>query len=212
LKQGDPAVYGRVGEEILYFRKRGFESVVVPGISSAIAGPMLAGIPVTQRGVAESVVVCTGVGRGGKLARLPGYVRSRTVVLLMGVARLDSLLETLMGSQIEENNKEEEGGRERGVREGDAYPANVPIAVIERASMPDQRVVFATLESVGEAMKSVGEQRPPGMIVIGWSVLALDGEGDVEVLTEDAKLDDARTRRWLGGARWSVREGFVKWD
>ncbi|KAG9052388.1 hypothetical protein FS842_009940, partial [Serendipita sp. 407] len=60
LKQGDPAVYGRVGEEILYFRRNGFESIVVPGITSALSGPSLAGISITQRGVAESMVLCTG--------------------------------------------------------------------------------------------------------------------------------------------------------
>ncbi|KAG8840307.1 hypothetical protein FRB91_006319, partial [Serendipita sp. 411] len=57
LKQGDPAVYGRVGEEILYFRRNGFESIVVPGITSALSGPSLAGISITQRGVAESMVL-----------------------------------------------------------------------------------------------------------------------------------------------------------
>ena len=96
LKQGDPMLYGRAGEEILYFRQFGFEAIVIPGISSAFAAPLLANIPVTQRGVAESLVICTGVGRKGKDVRLPGYERSRTLVVLMGVARLPQMLEALL--------------------------------------------------------------------------------------------------------------------
>ncbi|KIO15563.1 hypothetical protein M407DRAFT_210630, partial [Tulasnella calospora MUT 4182] len=85
LKQGDPFLYGRGGEEVLFFRAHGFEPLVIPGVSSALAGPLLAGIPVTQRGVAESLTVCTGVGRKGRDVDLPGYERSRTLVILMGV-------------------------------------------------------------------------------------------------------------------------------
>jgi uroporphyrin-III C-methyltransferase len=206
-------VYGRAGDEILYFRKHGFESIVIPGVSSAIAGPTFAGIPVTQRGVAESMILCTGVGRQGKPSRLPGYVRSRTLILLMGVARLDSLLQTLLDKDVDPN-----------LREGERYPSNLPIAIIERASMPDQRVVSATLETVSAAMMKIGEQRPPGMIVVGWSVLALHGDGDVEVL-DDAQVtsnetdveidirskDRLRIERWLGGQSWRISEGFNKW-
>jgi uroporphyrin-III C-methyltransferase len=206
-------VYGRAGDEILYFRKHGFESIVIPGVSSAIAGPTFAGIPVTQRGVAESMILCTGVGRQGKPSRLPGYIRSRTLVLLMGVARLDSLLKTLLDEDVDPK-----------LREGERYPSNLPIAIIERASMPDQRVVSATLGTISAAMTKIGEQRPPGMIVVGWSVLALHGDGDVEVLddakapTDDAKLDidvqakdKARVERWLAGESWRVSEGSNKW-
>src|ERR1700679_675870 len=136
LKQGDPTVYGRVGEEILYFRERGHESVVVPGISSALAGPVCAGIPITQRGAAESFVVCTGVGRQGQDVVLPGYQRTRTLVILMGVARIVQVLETLLTTRPE------------GKRDGSPYPAHTPIAIIERASMPDQRVITSTLTHI----------------------------------------------------------------
>ena len=83
LKQGDPYIYGRGGEELVACQNAGIECTVVPGISSAMAGPLMVGIPVTQRGAAESFVMCTGVGRGGKRVRLPGYERSRTMVVLM---------------------------------------------------------------------------------------------------------------------------------
>ncbi|KAF5357577.1 hypothetical protein D9758_007455 [Tetrapyrgos nigripes] len=208
LKQGDPVVYGRAGEEVLYFRERGFEPIVIPGVSSALAGPTFAGIPVTQRGVAESFMVCTGVGRKGKEVQLPGHERGRTLVILMGVARLVQVIGALLETYPSMSSSED--GERR--RTGAAYPAHLPIAVIERASMPDQRVIESTLENVIRALESVGEQRPPGIIIVGWSVLALWAKGDVEVLSEGAEADDAkRVKRWLGGEGspdWRVREGL----
>jgi uroporphyrin-III C-methyltransferase len=95
------------------------------------------------------------------------------------------------------------------------YPPYTPIAIVERASMPDQRVLVSTLRDVVTALDSVGEQRPPGIMVIGWAVLALWGTGDVEVLDEGAEKDDeARVTRWLGqDACWRVKEGMPDdWD
>lgn len=198
LKQGDPTVYGRVGEEILYFRERGYECVVVPGISSALAGPVCAGIPITQRGAAESFIVCTGVGRQGQDVVLPGYERTRTLVILMGVARITQVLETLLTE------------REVGRRDGPPYPTYMPIAIIERASMPDQRVITSTLAHITTALESNGSQRPPGMIVVGWSVLSLWGSGDVTILNKGAEQDDkSRVERWLGGQSWRVNGGLT---
>ncbi|KAF8481704.1 tetrapyrrole methylase [Russula ochroleuca] len=198
LKQGDPTVYGRVGEEILYFRERGYESVVVPGISSALAGPVLAGIPITQRGAAESFIVCTGVGRQGQDVVLPGYERTRTLIILMGVARIGQVLETLLTPHT------------AGRRDGPPYPAHTPIAIIERASMPDQRVITSTLTHITTALESNGSQRPPGMIVVGWSVLSLWASGDVTILNKGAEQEDeSRIERWLGGQSWRVIEGFI---
>lgn len=198
LKQGDPTVYGRAGDEILYFRSQGFEAIVVPGVSSALAGPIFAGVPVTQRGAAESFIVCTGVGRGGKGVKLPGYERSRTLIILMGIARLGGVLDALQNPDLPPEK-----------RDGAAYPWYTPIAIVERATMPDQRTVFSTLRDVGAALESVGEQRPPGMIVVGWSVLCLWKQGDVSVLDsggEDA--DEARVRVWLEGKLWRTMEGL----
>ncbi|KAI0053399.1 uroporphyrin-III C-m [Auriscalpium vulgare] len=197
LKQGDPTVYGRAGEEVLYFRAHGFESVLIPGVSSALAGPVFAGIPVTQRGAAESFTVCTGVGRQGKEVTLPGYERARTLVVLMGVARLTQVLDTLLSPECAR-------------RAGTSYPAHTPIAIIERASMPDQRVIASTLVHIGAALESAGPQRPPGMIIIGWAVPALWGDGELTVLDEGAESRDGeRVRRWLDGKRWRVTEGFI---
>jgi uroporphyrin-III C-methyltransferase len=193
LKQGDPFVYGRGGEEVLYFREGGFESTVIPGVTSAIAGPEMMGIPVTQRGVSEGMILCTGVGRAGKSVNLPGYVKPRTAVVLMGVARIGMIVSTL-------TDPESTG------REGTPYPLHLPIAVVERASSPDQRVIVSTLANIAEAVKSV-EERPPGMMVIGWSVLALEGKGRVDVL--DDGVDEMEVvKGWMGGDRWRIREGL----
>ena len=209
LKQGDPSIYGRAGEEVLYFRSHGFEPLVVPGVSSAIAAPTFAGIPVTQRGVSESFAVCTGVGRQGKEVRLPGYERSRTLSILMGVARLGEVVDALLGySHGAPGGDAKEAPRNEGRRDGSPYPPNVPIAIIERGSMPDQRVLVSTLADICVALESLGAQRPPGMIVVGWSVLALHGPGDLSVLDEGERGDEDRVKRWLGGHRWRVLEGI----
>jgi uroporphyrin-III C-methyltransferase len=80
--------------------------------------------------------------------------------------------------------------------------------------MPDQRVVCSTLKNMGNAMDSAGEQRPPGMIVVGWSVLSLWGDGDMKILDEDAADHDGpRVRRWLDEQPWRIQEGVDdKWE
>ncbi|KAG8933443.1 hypothetical protein FRC02_011821 [Tulasnella sp. 418] len=212
LKQGDPFLYGRGGEEVLYFRSQGFEPLVIPGISSALAAPLTSGIAVTQRGVAESLLICTGVGRQGRDVELPGYQRQQSLSILMGVARLAQLVEAL--TDIPDGDK---GGQ----RKGDPYPLHLPVAIIERSSCPDQRVVFSTLSNVVSAMENCGEQRPPAMIFVGWAAMALSGSGDLAVLDDAAKFsgkdliarDVDRVSRWLGPHGVIVREGLQDtWD
>lgn len=178
-------MYGRGGEEVVHFRQHGYEAVVVPGISSAMSAPLMAGIPVTQRGASDSYLLCTGVGRGGRALSVPSYVRARTLVILMGVARLPELVASLT---------------ELG------YPPIVPVAIIEQASSPSQRVIMSTLKDIVSAYSMAGEQRPPGMIVVGWTILSLQGQsGDMSVLDEDGELhDEDRVRRWLHG-RLSIK-------
>nr|XP_031858315.1 uroporphyrinogen-III C-methyltransferase [Kwoniella shandongensis]KAA5525387.1 uroporphyrinogen-III C-methyltransferase [Kwoniella shandongensis] len=194
LKQGDPFVYGRGGEEVLYFREHGFESVVIPGISSALAAPLMMNIPVTQRGVAESLVMCTGVGRQGKAVQLPGYVKSRTLLMLMGVARINQIIQVLTDS-------------EASGRDGVAYPKHLPIGIIERASSPDQRVILSTLGGIEEALRKVDE-RPPGMMVVGWAALCLEGTGRVDVLDRGVEDEAQIVGEWLGDESYKIREGL----
>lgn len=133
---------------------------------------------------------------------LPGYSRSRTLVILMGVARLQEIVKCLLDDSPEQTR-----------RYGTAYPAITPIAIIERGSMPDQRVISSTLKDVIRALECSGEQRPPGMMVIGWAVLSLYGEGDVTVLDDSG--DEDRVKKWLpaGTGGWRVEEGLpAGWD
>ena len=185
-------LYARASSEIEYFTAHGFPPVVIPGLSSALAAPLSAGIPVTARGVAESVAICTGVGKGGKIGRIPPYERATTVLVLMGVARLTEIV--------------------RGMME-DNYPNHLPTCIIERGTMPDQRVVRSTLGGIVEAMSDsrVGAQRPPGMMVIGWACLGITG--GAEGVSEDegdglTNRDLERVGRWLGGERFVVVEGL----
>lgn len=205
LKQGDPFIYGRGGEELLFFRSHGIETLIVPGISSALAAPLLCNIPVTQRGVADSLILCTGVGRAGKTSIMPGYKRSRTLIVLMGVARIGELITALTS-----NTAVVVGTR----READVYPEHLPIALIERGSCRDQRMVLSTLSRIEGAIERVGDQRPPGMLVIGWSCLALEGATGNVTVTEPAGMqageqgDLERVNAVLGEQGYLVREGI----
>ncbi|AQZ14876.1 MET1 (YKR069W) [Zygosaccharomyces parabailii] len=151
LKQGDPYIFGRGGEEYTYFSQHGFEPVVLPGLSSALASTVVSRIPATQRNVADQVLVCTGTGRKGALPQIPEYVTSRTTIFLMALHRADVLVRELLNHQ---------------------WDPKVPVAIVERASCPDQRVTRTQLKYVSEVVEEIGS-RPPGLLVVGHSVAAL---------------------------------------
>ncbi|KAI0116647.1 uroporphyrin-III C-methyltransferase [Hypoxylon sp. NC0597] len=194
LKQGDPYIYGRGGEEVEYFRQHGLgdKVVVLPGVTSALSAPLFAAIPPTQRDVADQVLVCTGTGKKGKAPTPPEYVASRTVVFLMALHRIGGLVEELTRHLETETSVLKE---EAGVEAANAnttprrtlWPRNTPCAVIERASCPDQRVIRTTLDRVVEAIEQEGS-RPPGLLVVGRACEFLN------------KLEKGRA--------WSVEEGF----
>jgi uroporphyrin-III C-methyltransferase len=149
LKGGDPFLFGRGGEELEALREHGIPVELVPGVTSAIAVPGCAGIPVTHRGFASQVTFVTGHEDPTKessamdwkqLAASPG-----TLVILMGVRQLPSIAAQL---------------RAHGMA------ATVPVAVIERGLQPDQRVTTGTLGDIAEKARSRGV-RPPAVIVIG---------------------------------------------
>ena len=100
LKQGDPFVYGRGGEEVAFFRRHGLAEAdggiaVLPGVTSALSAPLFAGVPVTQRDVADQILVCTGTGKKGRAPDPPGYRAGRTVVFLMALHRIAGLVAEL---------------------------------------------------------------------------------------------------------------------
>lgn len=187
LKQGDPYIYGRGGEEFEYFRKEGYGEVisVLPGITSALSAPLFVGIPATQRSVSDQVLICTGTGRKGKPTVPPEYVETRTVVFLMALHRINALVADLITYDSIDAKVEREDGTVDESRK--LWPKTTPCAVIERASCPDQRVIRTTLEFVGAAIEEEGS-RPPGLLVLGKSC---------EVLYKTDK-----------GRKWVVEEGF----
>lgn len=141
LKGGDPYVLGRGGEERLACEAAGVRVEVVPGVTSAIAVPAAAGIPVTHRGVATGFTVVTG---HADIPRLPTG-GDHTLVVLMGVATLPRTVELL-------------------VRHGRSI--DTPVAVIERGCTPEQRVLTATLADVVDGVTEAGIDSP-AVVVVG---------------------------------------------
>ena len=157
LKGGDPFVFGRGSEEAAACREAGVPVYVVPGVSSAIAGPAAAGIPVTARGLARSFAVVTAhtAGPDGELPDLRGLAAVDTLVVLMGRASLPALAAQLILA-----------GRDPGT----------PAACIQSATTPEQRVTRAPLATIADAADRDGLQNPV-VTVIG-AVAAL---GDAEI-------------------------------
>lgn len=141
LKGGDPFVLGRGGEEAAYCRAHGVSVEVVSGVTSAISVPAAAGIPVTHRSVATGFSMATG---HDELCELPARA-DHTLVLLMGVGRLERNTATLLG---------------RGLA------ADTPVAIIERGYSPDQRVTIGDLGTIAATATRIGVANP-AVIVIG---------------------------------------------
>jgi len=146
LKGGDPFVYGRGHEELEYAVAKGIDVEVIPGISSSIAAPSAAGIPLTKRNVNESFWVVTGMLASGQISDDIYYAAksSATVIVMMGVTKLDQIASIF--SEI------------RG--------ADEPIAVVRYATWAEQEIVSGT---VGEISRMVNEKAisSPAVIVIG---------------------------------------------
>jgi uroporphyrinogen III methyltransferase/synthase len=149
LKGGDPFVFGRGGEEAETLRAAGIPFEVVPGVTAGVAAPAYAGIPVTHRDAASAVAFVTGHEDPAKpesaldwaaLAAFPG-----TIVVYMGVRQLGAIADRLQA-----------GGRD---------PAQ-PAAVIERGTLPGQRIVTATLDTIAARAREEGI-RAPAVAVFG---------------------------------------------
>lgn len=149
LKGGDPFVFGRGGEEVEVLRDNGLEVEVVPGITSAIAAPTVAGIPLTERTITSHFTVVTGHEDPTKedsgidwkkLAKFGG-----TLVVLMGITKLEDIANTLI-----------KGGRD----------PSTPVATIEQATLPGQKVVIGNLENIAARIRDA-DIKPPGTTIIG---------------------------------------------
>jgi len=156
LKGGDPFVFGRGSEEAQALNDASVAFEVVPGITSGIAAPAYAGIPVTHRGLSTSVTFVTGHEDPSKphsqtnwsaLAKAGG-----TIVLYMGTKTLKTIASTLIKNGM---------------------PAEIPAAAIQWGTHPKQRTVVATLESIAERAEKE-KLTAPVIIVVGWSVVLRD--------------------------------------
>ena len=149
LKGGDPTVFGRGGEEMVVLANNGIPFEVVPGITSAIAGPEAAGIPVTHRDHVSSVSFVTGHEDPTKAESMVDWEAlantGGTIVVLMGVGKLPDYAAELRRFGMD---------------------PETPVALIERATWPDQRVATGTLETIVDVRDSQGIE-PPAITVIG---------------------------------------------
>jgi len=153
LKGGDPFVFGRGSEEAAACRAAGVPVYVVPGVSSAIAAPAAAGIPVTARGLARSFAVVTAhlSGTAGEAADVSGLAGVDTLVILMGRSGLAALAAQLV-----------EEGR----------PGDTPAACIQSATTSRQRVTRATLATIAEAADRDGLENPVVTVIGAVAALA----------------------------------------
>lgn len=149
LKGGDPLVFGRGGEEMDFLQQQGIQVQVIPGITAASGIAAELGIPLTHRGVANSVRFLTGHSRKGGTD--PLFVAENaadpdsTLVVYMGLSTLPSLAFKLMHHGL---------------------PPNTPAAAVERGTTPQQRVVFAVLKDLADEITSA-QLISPTLIIVG---------------------------------------------
>ena len=143
LKGGDPFIFSRGYEEASYLLERGIDVEVIPGITSAIAGPEGFGIPLTKKGKISSVGIVTG--RKRNLSAAIDAPACDTLIYLMAVANIKNVVKALRKS-----------GR------GD----DTPCAFIERATRQDARIIRATLGTVEEKVRKT-KIRPPAVLIVG---------------------------------------------
>ncbi|WP_264072904.1 uroporphyrinogen-III C-methyltransferase, partial [Mycobacterium palustre] len=156
LKGGDPFVFARGYEEVLACAEAGIPVTVVPGVTSAIGVPALAGVPVTHRAINHEFVVVSGHVAPGHPESLVNWdalaAMTGTIVLLMAVERIELFADVLL-----------KGGRR----------ADTPVLVVQHGTTAAQRTLWATLADTPEKIRAEGI-RPPAIIVIG-AVVGLSG-------------------------------------
>jgi len=149
LKGGDPTIFGRVGEEAELLEENGIPYEIVPGITSAIAVPAYAGIPVTHRDLASSLSIITGHESPEKLDRMIQWdkvtLATGTLIFLMGVAKIGYISEQL-------------------IKHG--KPADTPVALVRWGTRVEQRTLTGTLADI-ESKVAAANFKPPAVIVVG---------------------------------------------
>ncbi|MFC0679785.1 uroporphyrinogen-III C-methyltransferase [Lysobacter korlensis] len=146
LKGGDPFVFGRGGEELQALRAAGVQAEVISGITAGIAAPTTIGIPVTQRDYAQGVIFVTGHSAGEQAPNWALLAASgMTLVIYMGITRIEEIAEALLAA---------------------AMNPNMPCAVIESATRPEQRHMICPLAELAQAVTHHG-LGSPAIVVIG---------------------------------------------
>lgn len=149
LKGGDPFVFGRGGEEVEILSKEGITFEIIPGVSSVIAVPAYAGIPITHRKVSSAFTVITGNEDLSKQERIFTHIRTsnsaETMIFLMCVKNL----ETITNKLIQEGLKE-----------------HTPAAIIRWGTRPEQKVITGTISDISKLAKE-NQVSPPAILVIG---------------------------------------------
>ncbi len=149
LKGGDPFVFGRGGEEAEVLSGEGIEFEVVPGVTSVVAAPASAGIPLTHRDYSSSFAVITGneaITKNGSSISWPSLAAGyETLVFLMGVKNIGMIGERLIGA---------------------GKASDTPTAVVRWGARPDQETVVATLGTIASAVEKRG-LRPPAVMIVG---------------------------------------------
>jgi uroporphyrin-III C-methyltransferase len=160
LKGGDPFVFGRGAEEALALAEAGLAFEVVPGVSSIAAVPAAALVPVTHRGVADTVTLASGRGADGGEPDYRALVATGgTIVLFMALARLGRVAAGLV-----------EAGLDPGT----------PAAVVSRGTLPDQQTVTAPIAEIAEMAANL---RSPALLVVGHVVAVGQALGAANALT-----------------------------
>jgi uroporphyrin-III C-methyltransferase / precorrin-2 dehydrogenase / sirohydrochlorin ferrochelatase len=146
LKGGDPFIFGRGGEEIEVLAAHGIPYIVVPGITAALGAAASANIPLTHRKLAQSVTFVTGHVLDDETLDWRSLAGSRqTVVFYMGVGHLPQIVAKLRAA---------------------GAPADQPAAVIERATMPEQRTLRGMLETIADIARAANVE-PPALLIVG---------------------------------------------
>ncbi|MBB6459013.1 uroporphyrinogen-III C-methyltransferase [Flammeovirga kamogawensis] len=146
LKGGDPFVFGRGHEEMVYAQEHGIRVNLVPGISSSVAAPALQGIPVTRRGDSQSFWVITGTTKEGEVSKDIALAAqsSATVIILMGTKKIDQIMDSFTAA-----------GKE-----------DTPVAIIQHASTPHERIGLGNVHTIADIMREKG-LGSPAVIVVG---------------------------------------------
>jgi len=189
LKGGDPFIFGRGHEELVYAESFNIETEVIPGISSSIAVPELQRIPLTRRGINDSFWVLTGTTRDHQLSEdiKIAAQSNATVVILMGMSKLEEITQLFKAE-----------GKQ-----------NLPVAVIQNGSMEDQRFVLGTINSIVENVREHGLSSP-AVIVIG-EVVSLHPEFIFEQIEKVTITTDKIAAKSDNGSFHKIYNSLFKW-